>query len=66
MINELHETIFQSTMGHLPNLIGLHVVGCPKLDHIVVLQQASQTPLLESLSLTVSVCVFTVIMLSLT
>ena len=55
MINELHESIFQSTMAHLPNLVGLHVVGCPKLDHIVVLRQASHTPLLESLSLTVSV-----------
>ncbi|KIM41365.1 hypothetical protein M413DRAFT_445384 [Hebeloma cylindrosporum] len=54
MINELHESIFQSTMAHLPNLIGLHVVGCPKLDHFVVLRQASQTPLLESLSLTIS------------
>ena len=55
MINELHEAVFQSTLVHLPNLVGLHVVGCPKVDHITVLRQASQTPLLESLALTVSV-----------
>ena len=55
MINELHEAIFQSTLAHLPNLVGLHIVGCPKVDHVVVLRQASQTPLLESLSMTVSV-----------
>jgi hypothetical protein len=55
MINELHEAVFQSTLAHLPNLVGLHVVGCPKVDHVVVLRRASQTPLLESLSLTVFV-----------
>jgi len=54
MINELHEAVFQSTLVHLPNLIGLHVIGCPKVDHVTVLRQASQIPLLESLSLTVS------------
>jgi len=65
MINELHESIFQSTVAHLPNLLGLHVVGCPKLDHIVVLRQVSQTPLLESLSLTVAVGALNVIPFSL-
>ena len=66
MIIELHESIFQSTLAHLPNLVGLHVIGCPKLDHIVMLEQASQTPLLESLSLTVSVGSINVIPFSLT
>lgn len=54
MINELHEGVLESILDHLPNLVGLHVVGCPKVDHTVVLRQASKTPLLQSLSLTTS------------
>ncbi|KAF9484083.1 hypothetical protein BDN70DRAFT_903847 [Pholiota conissans] len=54
MINELHESVLEGILIQLPNLIGLHVVGCPKVDHIVLLRQASKTPLLQSLSLTTS------------
>ncbi|KAF8957516.1 hypothetical protein BDZ97DRAFT_1845991 [Flammula alnicola] len=54
MINELHEGVLEGMLSHLPNLLGLHVVGCPKVDHVVVLQQISHTPLLQSLSLTTS------------
>ncbi|KAF8964949.1 hypothetical protein BDZ97DRAFT_2001799 [Flammula alnicola] len=54
MINELHEGVLEGMLSHLPNLLGLHVVGCPKVDHVVVLQQIPHTPLLQSLSLTTS------------
>ncbi|KAF9531047.1 hypothetical protein CPB83DRAFT_918574 [Crepidotus variabilis] len=54
MVNELHEENLKATLSHLPNLRGLHVVGCPKVDHTAVLRQVSQTPLLESLAMTTS------------
>ncbi|KJA23864.1 hypothetical protein HYPSUDRAFT_39391 [Hypholoma sublateritium FD-334 SS-4] len=54
MITELHEGVLESMLVHLPNLLGLHVLGCPKVDHIVMLRQVSHTPLLQSLSLTTS------------
>ncbi|PPQ90848.1 LOW QUALITY PROTEIN: hypothetical protein CVT25_007383 [Psilocybe cyanescens] len=52
MINELNEGIFESVLRNLPNLLGLHVIGCPKLDHVAVLKHLTKTPLLESLSMT--------------
>ena len=55
MINELHEEILKSILFQLPSLRGLHIVGCQKVDHLVVLRLVAYTPLLESLSLTTSV-----------
>jgi len=55
MINEIHESLYESVVSCLPNLKGLHVVGCPKLDHIIILRCVSKTPLLQSLSLTTTV-----------
>ena len=55
MITDLHESVLESILVNLPNLLGLHVLGCPKVDHIVMLRQVSHTPLLQSLSLTTSV-----------
>ncbi|KDR77062.1 hypothetical protein GALMADRAFT_225197 [Galerina marginata CBS 339.88] len=52
MISELNEGIFEPMLGNLPNLLGLHVVGCPKLDHVMILGHLSRTPFLQSLSLT--------------
>jgi hypothetical protein len=52
MINDLREEVLRDTLRSLPNLRGLHVVGCSKLDHSVVLKQVIHTPLLESLSMT--------------
>ncbi|KAF8805610.1 hypothetical protein BYT27DRAFT_7142389 [Phlegmacium glaucopus] len=52
MINDLNEVVLESALTSLANLVGLHVVGCPKIDHITVLRMVSHTPLLESLSLT--------------
>ncbi|KAF5325529.1 hypothetical protein D9619_009874 [Psilocybe cf. subviscida] len=54
MINELHEHVLESTLKELPSLQGLHVVGCPKIDHVVTMKQVVHTPLLQSLSLTTS------------
>uniref|UniRef100_A0A8H8CHH6 Uncharacterized protein n=1 Tax=Psilocybe cubensis TaxID=181762 RepID=A0A8H8CHH6_PSICU len=54
MINVLHEDIFASVLGNLPNLVGLHVVGCPKLDHVAIFKHLTKTPLLENLSITVT------------
>ncbi|KAF8153001.1 hypothetical protein B0H34DRAFT_754140 [Crassisporium funariophilum] len=54
MISELNEGVLKSVLTHLPGLTGLHIVGCTKVDHVVVLHLASHTPLLESLSLTTS------------
>jgi len=42
-------------LSQLPRLLGLHIIGCPKVDHVAVLRLVSYTPLLESLSLTTTV-----------
>jgi len=55
MINDLREDTLRDTLRSLPNLRGLHVVGCSKLDHSAVLSQVIHTPLLESLSVTTTV-----------
>jgi hypothetical protein len=55
MINDLREDVLRDTLRCLPNLRGLHVVGCSKLDHSAVLNQVIHTPLLESLSVTTTV-----------
>ncbi|KAJ3504699.1 hypothetical protein NLJ89_g7797 [Agrocybe chaxingu] len=53
-IHELHEDVLKSILTNLPNLRGLHVVGCLKVDHTVIFRQIVHTPLLEMLSLTTS------------
>ena len=55
MINDLNESVLESALALFTNLVGLHIVGCPKIDHVAVLQLTSHIPLLESLSLTTSV-----------
>lgn len=52
---ELNETVLESVVAELPNLLGLHVVGCPKVDHVAVLRAVAHTPLLENLSMTTTV-----------
>ncbi|KDQ56702.1 hypothetical protein JAAARDRAFT_179330 [Jaapia argillacea MUCL 33604] len=53
MAHDLNDQVLASTLENLPNLTSLHVVGCPKADHVTVLQLAGlYTPHLESLSLT--------------
>lgn len=55
MVNDLNECVLESVLANFTNLVGLHIVGCPKVDHVTVLQLISRTPLLESLSMTTSV-----------
>ncbi|KAJ7619838.1 hypothetical protein DFH06DRAFT_1106272 [Mycena polygramma] len=52
MANELNETVLESALTELPGLLGLHVIGCPKVDHVSILTLVSHTPLLESFSMT--------------
>ncbi|KAJ7748377.1 hypothetical protein B0H16DRAFT_1553159 [Mycena metata] len=54
MANDLNETVLGSALEELPNLVGLHVIGCSKVDHIAMLHLVSHTPYLESLSMTTS------------
>lgn len=55
MINDLNEDVLEATLTQLPELRGLHVIGCPKVDHNSVLLTTRHTPLLEHLSMTTSV-----------
>ncbi|KAJ6545497.1 hypothetical protein B0H19DRAFT_1212292 [Mycena capillaripes] len=52
MANELNENVLESALVELPGLLGLHVIGCAKVDHVTILNLVSHTPLLESLSMT--------------
>ncbi|KAK6981108.1 hypothetical protein R3P38DRAFT_3333886 [Favolaschia claudopus] len=52
MANELNETVLAAALAELPSLLGLHVVGCPKIHHPTLLPLLTHTPILESLSLT--------------
>ncbi|KAF7375400.1 hypothetical protein MSAN_00427600 [Mycena sanguinolenta] len=52
MANELNETVLETALVELPGLLGLHVVGCAKVDHVAIFNLVSHTPLLESLSIT--------------
>ena len=55
MVNDLNECVLEKALALFTNLVGLHIVGCPKVDHVATLQLTSHVPLLESLSLTTSV-----------
>ncbi|KAJ7210912.1 hypothetical protein GGX14DRAFT_498367, partial [Mycena pura] len=52
MASELNDVVLGSVLEQLPGLLGLHVIGCPKIDHIVLLGLLSHSINLESLSLT--------------
>ncbi|KAJ7075516.1 hypothetical protein B0H15DRAFT_956436 [Mycena belliarum] len=58
MANELNEMVLESALVEVPHLLGLHVVGCPKVDHLVLLSLLSHTPDLESLSMTTGDCTY--------
>ncbi|KAI0922795.1 hypothetical protein AcW1_002643 [Taiwanofungus camphoratus] len=51
-MHDLNDCILESILRDLPNLTGLHIIGCSKVDHSTVLRLTAHTPLLESLSLT--------------
>ncbi|KAF9453344.1 hypothetical protein P691DRAFT_695009 [Macrolepiota fuliginosa MF-IS2] len=54
MITDLNEDVLEAALVQLPELSGLHVMACPKVDHNCVLRVTRHTPLLESLSMTTS------------
>lgn len=56
MITDLNEDVLEAALAQLPELCSLHVMRCPKVDHNCVLRVARYTPLLENLSMTISVC----------
>ncbi|EGO01193.1 hypothetical protein SERLA73DRAFT_179303 [Serpula lacrymans var. lacrymans S7.3] len=53
MTQDLNECILEPTIMHLPNLLGLHIIGCSKVNHHIVLKLATRTHLLEELSFTI-------------
>lgn len=55
MITDLNEDVLEAALARLPELRGLHVIACPKVDHNSVLLATRYTPLLEHLSMTTSV-----------
>ncbi|KAJ7624487.1 hypothetical protein FB45DRAFT_923564 [Roridomyces roridus] len=56
MANELNETVLESALEQLPNLLGLHVIGCTKIDHVSILGLVHHTPNLTALSMTTGDC----------
>lgn len=54
-LHDLNENILDSALVHLPNLTGLHIINCSKVDHTAVFRVTAHTPLLESLSFTSAV-----------
>lgn len=67
LTSEVNADILEQSLKELPNLRGLHVANCMKLDHNDVLRLVRHTPLLESLSLTTWVSLLaTVLLLKLT
>ncbi|KAH7883008.1 hypothetical protein F5I97DRAFT_1930608 [Phlebopus sp. FC_14] len=53
MSHDIESSILHATLEHLPRLRGLHIIGCLKLTHSVVLRALSHTPDLRELSLTI-------------
>ncbi|KAJ3518495.1 hypothetical protein NM688_g9431 [Phlebia brevispora] len=51
-VQELHEQILRTILGHVPQLKALHVMGCTKIEHTDVLRAITHTPDLETLSIT--------------
>lgn len=58
MCSELNDAVLEQVLGQLPGLLGLHVVGCPKVDHNSVIQLVCHVPLLENLSMSTTVSFF--------
>ncbi|THV02195.1 hypothetical protein K435DRAFT_963236 [Dendrothele bispora CBS 962.96] len=54
MTTDLNELVLESVLRYLPDLRGLHVIGCPQIDHTCVLRLIKHLPSLDSLSLGVS------------
>ncbi|KAF9224869.1 hypothetical protein BS17DRAFT_779199 [Gyrodon lividus] len=53
MSQDIDEFVLNNTLAELPRLRGLHVIGCPRITHTVVLKALSHTPDLRGLSFTI-------------
>jgi hypothetical protein len=57
MSQEVNGVILEALLPMLPRLRGLHIIGCSKASHLVVIKAAAAyTPLLKELSFTIFVC----------
>ncbi|KAF8065057.1 hypothetical protein FPV67DRAFT_167464 [Lyophyllum atratum] len=54
MSTHLNFLVLDTTLSQLPQLLGLHVIGCPNIDHTKIPKLTSHTPLLESLAFSVT------------
>ena len=59
MSQEANGVVLEALLPSLPHLRGLHVIGCPKASHSVVIPAVvAHAPLLKELSFTIFVCPF--------
>lgn len=54
MISDLNSNILTSMLPYLPRLRGLHIIGCPGVDHVAIVHALRHFPLLESLAFSMS------------
>lgn len=55
MAQDMDATVLNATLAQLPRLRGLHVIGCPRITHIIVLKALTHTPDLRELTFTIFV-----------
>ncbi|KAN0094643.1 hypothetical protein V8E55_002930 [Tylopilus felleus] len=53
MAQDMDATVLNATLAQLPRLRGLHVIGCPRITHIIVLKALTHTPDLRELTFTI-------------
>ncbi|KAF8639236.1 hypothetical protein AX17_001721 [Amanita inopinata Kibby_2008] len=49
--DDLNGTVLEATLVQLPQLIGLHVIRCPKISSALVVRLTAHTPMLQSLTM---------------
>lgn len=55
MSTDLNQDVLEQALRLIPHLTGLHIIGCPSIDHVTMLKLTLHTPHLESLSFTATV-----------
>ncbi len=55
MCDTLNDTVLESVLVNLPQLVILHIVRCDKVNSISILRLSKHTPLLRSLAMTLVV-----------
>lgn len=51
-MHELNQDVLFAALAQLPHLVGLHIVGCSRIDQAAVFRAFEHVPLLEALSFT--------------